>query len=70
MDWIDTPQSSNIVRFTYDDVSRVLKVEFKNGSVYDYFDIPEHVFNGMQNAPSVGQYLAQQVKGNYRYARA
>jgi hypothetical protein len=70
MDWIDTPESSNIVRFGYDSPSRVLKVEFNNGSVYDYFDVPDHVFNGLRNAPSKGQYLAQQIKGNYRYARA
>ena len=71
MEWIDTPQSSNIVRFGYDEESRVLKVEFKNGSVYDYFDVPAQVFNGMKSASSsVGQYLAQQVKGTFRYARA
>lgn len=70
MDWIDTPESSNIARFGYDELNRVLKVEFKNGGLYDYFDVPEGVFEGMRNAPSRGQYLAQQVKGIYRYARA
>ena len=70
MEWIPTPQSSNIVRFGYDEEGRVLKVEFKNGSVYDYFDVPDHVFNGMKSASSFGQYLAQQVKGRFRYARA
>ena len=70
MEWIPTPQSSNVVGFGYDDERRVLKVEFKNGSVYDYFDVPDQVFNGMKSASSVGQYLAQQVKGTFRYARA
>lgn len=69
MDWINTPESSNISRFSYDEQSQVLKVEFKNGSVYDYFDVPEHVFDSMKSAQSKGQYLAQQVKGSYRYAR-
>jgi hypothetical protein len=70
MDWIATPESSNIAQFAYDEDSQVLKVEFKNGSVYDYFDIPEHIFQAMRNAPSKGQYLAQEVKGRYRYSRA
>jgi YD repeat-containing protein len=70
MDWINTPESSSISRFAYDEASRVLEVEFANGSVYDYFDVPDHVFDGMRNASSKGQYLAQQVKGNFRYARA
>jgi len=70
MDWIESPESSNIARFAYDEGSCVLKVEFKNGGIYDYFDVPQHVFEGMRNAPSKGQYLAQQIKGAYRYARA
>ncbi len=69
MDWIDTPESSNIARIAYDEATQVLKVEFKNGSLYDYFDVPKQVFEGMRHAPSKGEYLAQQVKGRYRYAR-
>lgn len=70
MNWTDTPESSNIARLAYDESSQVLKVEFKNGSLYDYFDVPSNVFDGLRNAPSKGQYLAQQIKGVYRYARA
>jgi hypothetical protein len=70
MNWIDTPESSNIARFAYDDIGYVLKVEFKNGGLYDYFDVKPHIFEAMCNAPSKGQYLAQQIKGAYRYARA
>lgn len=70
MDWIDTPESSNIARFAYDEPTHVLKVEFKNGNLYNYFDVPESLFDAMRHAPSKGQYLAQQIKGRYRYARA
>lgn len=70
MDWIETPESSNIARFAYDEASQVMKVEFTNGAVYDYFDVHQHIYEGMRNSPSKGQYLAQQIKGNYRYARA
>lgn len=69
MEWIDG-NSSNIARFKYDSTSQVLTVEFQNGATYNYFDIHEHVFEGMKNAGSRGQYLAQQIKGKYRYARA
>lgn len=70
MEWHQTPESSNIARFAYDEANRVLKIEFNNGSLYDYFDVPENAYEGMRNAPSKGQYLAQQIKGIYRYARA
>lgn len=54
MNWIDTPESSNIARFAYDDIGYVLKVEFKNGGLYDYFDVQPHIFEAMCNAPSRG----------------
>jgi KTSC domain len=69
IDSFDTPQSSTIVRVTYDGDQQILNVEFKNGN-YDYYDVPVNVFEGMRNAPSTGQYLAQEIKGRYRYSRA
>ena len=48
----------------------MLIVEFKNGGQYEYFDVPEAVYEGMVRSPSKGQYHAQQIKGVYRYARA
>lgn len=69
MNMIDTPESSNISRFGYEETSHILRVEFKNGSLYDYYDIPGFIFDGLINAPSRGQYLAQNIKGTYRYAR-
>lgn len=70
MEWIETPQSSNIARFAYDASTQVLTVEFKTGGTYNYFDIPEVIFEQMTSASSKGQFLAQQIKGRYRYARA
>jgi hypothetical protein len=69
MNWIDTPESSNISRFGYDASTSVLAVEFKSGGVYEYFDVPAAVFEQMQAASSKGQFLAHNIKGRYRYAR-
>jgi len=68
--WIDTSESSTIARIGYDDDVQTLTVEFKNGGTYNYFDVPSQVFEGFRSAASKGQYLAQQIKGTYRYARA
>ena len=70
MNWIDTPESSTIVRFAFDSDNHVLTVEFKHGATYNYFDVPEVVFEAMKSASSRGRYLVQSVKGTYRYARA
>ena len=69
MEWIATPESSNLSRFGYDAASLILQVEFKNGGLYNYFDVPQHVFDAMKQAPSKGQFLAHDIKGNFRYAR-
>jgi len=69
MDWIETPESSNIVRFGYERDSNVLSIEFKKGGKYQYFDVPESVFESMKVADSKGQYFAQNIKGVFRYAR-
>lgn len=69
MEWIDG-QSSNIARFAYDEGREVLIVEFDSGATYEYFDITENVFENMKTAPSRGAFLAHEIKGRYRYARA
>jgi hypothetical protein len=70
MNWIETPDSSTLSRFDYKKDTRVLTVEFKSGGRYNYFDVPEIAFEQMKAAPSKGQFLANSIKNNYRYARA
>ena len=62
-------ESSNIEAVGYDEDSSTLQVEFKNGGTYQYFDVPEHVFEGLRDADSVGRYLASTIKGSYRYSK-
>jgi hypothetical protein len=61
--------SSNIEAVGYDEDSSTLQVEFKNGGMYQYFDVPENVFVGLRDASSVGGYLAAAIKGTYRYSK-
>jgi hypothetical protein len=70
MIWIATPESSTMAGFGYVKETEVLTVEFKNGGRYNYYDVPENVFERMTVAPSKGQFLAQNIKNIYRYARA
>lgn len=69
MIWIYSPESSNIARFGYDETSHILAVDFTNGGQYHYYDVPIGVFEQMKASASKGQFLAQYVKGTYRYAR-
>jgi uncharacterized protein len=62
-------ESSNVASIGYDSDTSTLEVEFQSGSVYQYFDVPEHVFDGFVQAPSKGQYLNHEIRDAYRYAR-
>jgi len=46
-----------------------LEVEFTNGSIYQYFDVPGTEYQALVSASSVGSYLNQFIKTGYRYAR-
>jgi hypothetical protein len=61
--------SSNVESVGYDEDSSTLQIEFKNGAMYQYFDVTEDVFIGLRDADSVGRYLAANIKGTYRYSK-
>jgi hypothetical protein len=61
--------SSNIASVGHDASSQTLEVEFLNGSIYEYYNVPEHVYQELISASSVGGYLARQVKNVYSYSR-
>lgn len=61
--------SSNVESIGYDEDSSTLEIEFKNGATYQYFDVPENVFNELRDADSVGGYLAARIKGSYRFSK-
>lgn len=61
--------SSNVEAIGYDSESETLKVWFLNGSAYQYLSVPFAIFEGLKDAPSVGSYLHQNVKGQYTFER-
>jgi hypothetical protein len=61
--------SSNILSIGYDPQSKVLEVEFTSGDVYQYFDVPDHLYETFLRASSHGQYLNENIRYNYRYQK-
>ena len=61
--------SSNILSIGYDPKNNILEVEFSNGGIYQYFDVPQSIFDEILIAESAGKFLSTQVKGVYRYAK-
>lgn len=61
--------SSNVAEIGYDLGSSTLEVMFNDGSLYQYFDVPESVYDDFVRAESHGGYLHANIRGEYRYAR-
>ena len=60
-----TVVSSNVSRIGYDGKSNLF-VQFGDlGSVYQYANVPAEIFEEIQVAPSVGQYIARYVRNAY-----
>ena len=60
-------QSVVIKSFDYDREKQVLMIEFKNGSIYKYLDVPESVYKEMKETPSVGKYFNLNVKDKFGF---
>lgn len=61
--------SSNISSIGYDENSQTLEIEFHSGGVYQYFDVPVNVYQGLIQTGSTGQYFAQYIKGYFRFVK-
>lgn len=62
--------TSHVIRsYDYDPATQILRVEFHNGSVYKYQDVPEKVYQELKSAPSVGQYFNANIREKYGYDR-
>jgi hypothetical protein len=42
-----------------------MRLEFSNGTLYDYQDVSAETFNDFIQSKSVGRYFHANIKGNY-----
>jgi len=47
--------------------SRVLEIQFESGRVYQYYDVPKHIYAEMLSAPSKGKYFNANIRGKFPY---
>ncbi len=61
--------STNIEAIGYDEATLILRVVFRNGSVYEYLGVPLKVFGEFKAAPSKGRFVNSALRRRYRYRR-
>jgi hypothetical protein len=62
-------QSNTVKSVGHDPKTLTLEIEFHNGNVYQYFDVPVGVHADFMQASSLGTFFNKQIKGHYRYAK-
>jgi hypothetical protein len=50
--------SSNIAAIGYDPETQTLAIEFRSGGTYEYYDVPEQVFEGLMEG------VREELRGN------
>lgn len=58
-------ESSMIKSVGYSRETRILEIEFSNGSVHDYSDVPESEYLALVNADSIGKQFSAAIRGLY-----
>jgi KTSC domain len=62
-------ESSSISSVGYNAASKTLEVEFHNGSLYRYYDVPQSVYDAWMAAPSKGQFFTYQIRDRFPFSQ-
>jgi len=60
-------ESSHIEKCMYDYTTNTLKVRFKSGATYEYFNVSPEVYNNLAQAESQGKFFNENIKNNYDF---
>ncbi|WP_205510693.1 KTSC domain-containing protein [Longitalea arenae] len=69
MEYFRNFSSATVAKIGYEHSNAALEVEFHNGTVYQYFDVPEQVWEAFKASASKGEFLNNTLKGQFRYSR-
>ena len=61
----ESVQSSMIRSMGYDSNTSTLELEFNNGVIWQYPDVPESIYYDMRNSDSIGKYFNANIRGQY-----
>ena len=57
--------SSNIRSVGYDEKARTLEVEFNNGAIYQYSNVPPDIYRRLLSSSSAGSFFKDNVEEDY-----
>jgi KTSC domain-containing protein len=63
-------ESATLATVGYDLERAVLRLQFRDGLIYEYFGVPAAVHDALLISPSKGGYFNRVIRGRFAYARA
>ena len=60
-------ESTTLTSAGHDARAAVLELQFRSGSVYQYFHVPAGIYRDLLWAPSKGGYFNREIRGRYPY---
>jgi hypothetical protein len=66
---INEIQSSNVKKTEYDTETKKLVVEFNNGSLYEYEEVPHQVYTQFRMAESQGKFFSSKIVKTYTHKK-
>jgi hypothetical protein len=61
--------SSNLKGATYNTEEKTLMVEFNNGAIYEYNEVPWEIFTKFRMAESQGKFFNTSISKTYKYQK-
>ncbi len=61
--------SSNISSVGYDPATETLEIEFLSGAIYQYYNVPQNMYDQLMAEGSKGRFLNTYIKNAYPYSR-
>jgi hypothetical protein len=61
--------STNVSSVGYSRQLRALEIEFSRGAIYRFLEVQPRIYRDLMAASSKGRFIAQNIRGKYRFVR-
>lgn len=58
--------STNLSAVGYDSENKILTIEFNDGGLYEYYDVPQNIYDELMSASSKGSFFHRFIRDAYR----
>lgn len=66
---INIIESSNIRKTEYDTETKKLLIEFNNGTIYEYDEVPHQLYTQFRMSESQGKFFHSKISKSYKYKK-